>query len=235
MPNTARIPRTIDEFNRYMVNTDAYLLEGTPVTNGIRLGLLETEITQWSAFKTDWIALYVKYSDETNTRTKAIRDKLVKLMDDIVEYDLKNHILDRIAASPNVTIDDLEIFHIKKGALQKTARTTTNTGIHENVTVTLQPLGGGLISVKCYSITGQRAAIFEDADCVQYAYLIGDTPPVSSLDPGLIRDLSTKASFTLSLGSDQAKKMLYIYFRWYNTHHPDLAGPWSAMQNTVII
>jgi hypothetical protein len=221
--------------NNYLINTESYLLAGTPVLNWTRLGLLEDEMKQITAFRVAYNPLYIQYSDETNTRTKAIRANLQSLLDNILEYDRGNRILDRIAASPNVTIDDLKIFNIKKGLLQKSVHSTSVTPINENVTVTMQPLGGGLVLLKCYTVSGQYAHIFSDADCVQYAYTTGDTPPASVMETGLAFGLSSRASFNLSLGADQAGKKLFIYFRWYNTRHPELAGPWSALQNTVII
>jgi len=229
------MPRTFEGMNNYLTKTETHLLSGDPVINWTRMGLLQTEMTKWSFFRTSYAALYIQYSDETNTRTRAIRDNLQNLLDQVIEFDRVNRILDRIASSPNVTIDDLMIFNIKQGPLQKSGKTIKVTPINENVTVTLQPIGGGIVAVKCYSITGQRAHIFTDADCVQFAYLLGDTPPTSVMVPGLVFGLSSRASFNLNLGAEQARNNLYIYFRWYNTRHPEQAGPWSALQNTVII
>lgn len=235
MSNTTRMPRSFEGMNNYLLKTESHLLSGDPVTNWSRLGLQESEMTKWSEFRTNYSVLYVQYSDQTNTRTRAIRDKLQNVLDQVVEYDQVNRILDRISSSPNVGIDDLKIFNIKQNPLQKAARSVKVTPINENVTVTLQPLGGGMVTVKCYSITGQRAHIISDADCVQYAYLTGDTAPASIVAPGLIFGLSSRASFNLNLGAEQARNNLYIYFRWFNTRHPEQAGPWSALQNTVII
>jgi len=49
------------------------------------------------------------------------------------------------------------------------------------------------------------------------------------------RDISTKASFVLALSSASSTQSLFIYFRWYNTKHPELAGPWSALMTTMIL
>ena len=153
----------------------------------------------------------------------------------MASFDQDNHILDRIAASPNVTIVDMETFNIKKGSLQKTTKSVSSTPISEPVTVTIQPIGGGSLTVKCYSTTGQRASIYDGADSVQYLYLVGDTAPASAEADGLTKEVSTKASFTLALGSGSSAKNLYIFFRWYNTKHPELAGPWSSLQTTLIL
>jgi hypothetical protein len=230
-----RISRSIDEFDKYIGKTSSYLSAGTPTTNAERLGVLPAEVTQWQAFETEWNPLHLKYNDKTNSRTVAIRNNLLSIIDRTVNFDQTNHILDRIAASPNVTIDDLGIFNINGGVLPKTTRSVPTTPINEPVTVTIQPIGGGSVTIKCYSSTGQRAAIYDNADCVQYLYQVGDTAPTSADSEGLSKDLSTKASFTLALGSSSSAKNLYIYFRWFNTKHPELAGPWSSLQTTLIL
>jgi len=230
-----RISRSIDEFGKYIVKTNTYIAAGTPETNGERLGLLPTEKTQWKAFETKWNPLFVLYNDITNSRTRAIRNNLVQIIDDVIAYDQENHILDRIAASPNVTIDDLGIFNIYGGVMPKTTRTVPTTPIKEPVTVIFQALGGSSINIKCYSTTSARASIYTDADSVQYLFLVGTTPPTVPDEDVLKIGISTKASFVMTLSPDSAGKFLYIYFRWYNTKHPELSGPWSGLQTNMIM
>ena len=235
MTDQSRIPRGIDNFNPYLITTVTYFQEGMPTNNATRLGISVEEVTQWKNYLTEWSPLYLLYSDKKNSRTTAVIDQLYDIIDRVILFDQTNHILDRIAVSLNVTIVDLETFNIKKGALQKSSRTIPQKPISEQVTVTLQPIGGGSVNIKCYSTTGARPAIYEDADCVQYVYQVGNTPPVSALAPGMTKDLSTKGAFSLALGADNAGKTLYIFFRWFNTKHPELAGPWSGLQTTWLL
>jgi hypothetical protein len=235
MPTGTRIPRGINEFNPYIGNTSDYLTTGLPITNAVRLGITEVEASQWQAFNTEWAPLYIKYSDKKNSRTTAIKDQLLLIIDKVANFDRTYHILDRIASSVNVSIADMETFNIKKGVLQKTTRTLSSTSMNELVTVTIQPIGGGSANIKCYTTTAQRAGIYDDADCVQYLFCTGDTAPESAESAGLTKDLSTKATFTLALGAGAAGKKLFIFFRWYNTKHPELAGPWSGLQTTLLL
>ncbi len=235
MSEQTRIPRGIVLFNGYITTTRVYFEAGSPTTNASRLGILETEVAQWKAFEDEWTPLYTLYVDKKASRTTSIKDRLLAIINKTLDFNQTNHILDRISVSLNVTIVDLETFHIKKGVLQKSIRTIPQTPINEPVTVTLLLLGGGSLAIKCYSTTGQRASIYENADCVQYIYLVGDVPPVSADVIGLTKDISRRASFTLALGSGSSGKYLYIYFRWYNTKHPELAGPWSSLQTTLIL
>lgn len=233
MSNASRIPRGIDDFNSYIIHTSVYLTDGTP-TNAERLGFLPSETKQWTDIHNEWIPLYAKYSDKKNSRTMSVTDQLYVLIKKCIDLDQSCHLLDRIAASPNVTVTDLELFDIKRGTLQSN-RSKPSSSITEPVSAILQPLGGGSMNVKCYSTSGQRAGIFDEGDSVQFIYLVGTVPPESADAAGLSKDLSTKGIFTLSLGSASSGKYLYIYFRWYNTKHPSLAGPWSNLQTILIL
>ena len=235
MTTGTRIPRGIDKFNGYISVTSAYLAEGVPTTNAERLGISETDVSKWTAFKTQWEPLYLKYSDKKNSRTVAVKDELYNIINETVLFDQTYYLLDRIVTSPNVTIADLETFNIRKGALEKKTRTTPQTPISGPVSPTLIPIGGGTLTVKCYSSTGQRASIFKGADCVQYLYTTGDTPPASADDELLKMGLSTRAIFNLALGTANSGKKVFLYFRWYNTKYPDLAGPWSSLQTILVL
>jgi len=235
MSDRSRMPRGIGDFNPYLNNTCNYLKEGTPTTNAVRLGLLDSDTTYWNGLLTKWNELYPQYTDKVYLRTTDIRNQLLNLINEAVDFDQRNNFLNRIASSPNVNVTDLGIFNIRKGIFQKTSRSIPQRPIQEPVTVTLQQLGGGAFSVKCYSSTGLRPSIYGDANCVQCAYLIGDTAPVSPNAPGLTFNLSTKSTFVLSLDPGSQAKNLYIYFRWYNTKHPEIAGPWCNLQTFVII
>jgi len=234
MSDGSRIPRGIDGFNPYITSTSTYLKTGIP-TNAERLGITIQESGKWDGFMTAWAPLYLLYSDKKNSRTTAVIDQLQDIINQCVMLDQTDHILDRIAASANVTIVDMETFNIKKGMLQKTTRTVPTTPITEQVTVAIQPIGGGSVKIKCYSLSGQRSAIPDDADSVQYAYMVGTIPPASVKAEDMIHDLSTKATFTLPLGAENSAKYLYIYFRWYNTRHHDLNGPWSPLNSTLLL
>ncbi len=203
--------------------------------NAFRLGILPAEVTRWSAFVNKWNPLYLKYIDGKGSRTTAITDQLHSIIAGCVQFDQTNHLLDRIAASPVVTVSDMEIFNVKKGILLKTTHTRPQTALTEPLFAAIQPIGGGTVSIKCRGASGGRAAIFAGADAVQYSYHVGDTPPGTADAYGLQREISTKASIILTLGSACSEKHLYIYLRWYLIKHPNLAGPWSSVQTVLIL
>ena len=235
MAEGSRIPRNFELFNGYISTTGAYLEAGSPTTNASRLGITEQEVIKWKSFGMAWDPFYGMYMDKKSSRTTSIKDQLMEIIRQTVAFDKTNHILDRISVSLNVTIVDMETFNIKKGVLRKSTRTIPQTPISEPITVTIQPIGGGSVSIKCYSSTGQRASIFKNADSVQYLYLVETTPPASAEDAGLSTGISSKAIFMLSLGPASSTKFLYIFFHWYNVKHPDLSSPWSPLQTTLIL
>lgn len=234
MSNDCRIPSTIDAFNPYISTTGAYLIDGTP-TNATRLGIAETEVEKWIGFGDSWYPLFFKYSDKKVKRTTAIKDQLNDIIKNCHQFNQDNHLLDRIAASLNVNILDMETFNIKKGVLKKDTRTVSLSAINELVIAFVQPIGGGSFTIKCHDSRSTRAGIIAEADSVQYIYLVGKVPPESPLVAGLTKEISTKAAFTLPLGADKSGEQLFIYFRWYLTKYPNLAGPWCSLITSLIL
>lgn len=234
MADASRIPRQLGSLNAYLINTSTFLAQGTP-TNAVRLGILPAELTQWTAINTQWAPLYIKYSDKLNTRTKNVRDQLILLRGKLIELDKTVHFLDRIAASAAVTPVDLDIFNIKKKALNQSLRSNVNTAIIENVSPVLSAVGGGMIAVKCFTPDSKRASILKGADSVQYTYSIGETPPESPLADGLKLGISSKAGFTLAVGANNSAQYIHIYFRWYNIKRPENAGPWCVLQTLLLL
>lgn len=230
---TTSIPRTFGNFNTYIRNTNSYLEEGTP-KNSERLGVPAELVTGWNGILKKWITVYDKYSDRYNLRTQAVNDELRAIINDAQEFNNENHFLARIAISENATVTDLETFGIRNGTGPKQPRTSPQNPITTLVEATLKPIGGGSVMVKCYS-KGARASILDAADCVQYRFVVGTTAPTSAEDANLDKELSTKASFVLPTGAEKMGMHLFIYFRWHNTKHPDLSGPWSTLQSTIII
>ena len=234
MADSSRITRSLDVAYPFLTNIMAYLNAGTPTTNAVRVGWLATETTAFLALCTQFTQTYPKYADKKNSRTTAIKDTLHSILDKIRDMDRTYHLLDRIAASPNATIADFETFNIKTGPLKKNTKSFASTNLSETVSASITPLGGGSVAIKCRR-DGGKASIPEGADSVQYLYMVGTEPPKSADDIFLTKEISTKAIFTLSLGAGNSSKIVYMYFRWYNTRHPELPGPWSSLQMMLIL
>ena len=235
MGNTTRIPRTINRFDTYLENGVRYLQAGNPVTNASRLAIQEEEVTTLTGYYSEWSPLFLLYADKKNSRTTAVTEQLHLIINKTVDYDHQQHLLDRIASSPNVTVTDLDTFNIKGSLLAKTTRSKPSKAISELVLPDISQLGGGELTIKCRAGESNRAAILKSADCVEFRYRVDEQAPTSVKDEGLASSVSTKAIFTLSLGAENSGKVAYLYFRWYNTKYPNLAGPWSSLHTALIL
>lgn len=229
MSTNPRITRSPGPFNNYINHASPYLSEGTPVTNAARLGITEDEVTIVEEIKVSWNKLWDQYSDKKISRTRNITDQVYGKIDEMVDFDKSHHFLDRIASSMNATIEDMEVFNIRAGKMQRASVKNPIKSISDVVMPVLEQLGGAVVSIKCYSVESSRPCIHSMATCVQFAYRIGGTMPQSPNDEGMIYDSSTRSSINVSFGPENSGKQLFIYFRWYNSIHPNLAGPWSAV------
>nr|WP_319397603.1 hypothetical protein [uncultured Carboxylicivirga sp.] len=235
MPSKSRIPVSINEFNTYLIATDSYLTEGTPETNATRLGILAQEQEIWHSFLTEWNNFFSSYSNKRSERTMLVTEELHSVIKKTKLFDQTSHLLDRIASSPNVTLTDLTVFNIKSGDLAKSSRSKPVTPIDTQVVPMIQQIGGGSLSIKSKNNHDERTAILKEANCVQYRYIISDTPPESVHDEALKQGLSTRATFVLETGANNAGKRIYLYFRWYHTSYQALAGPWSRVYSVLIV
>ncbi|WP_320052941.1 hypothetical protein [uncultured Acetobacteroides sp.] len=229
------IPLSFDKFNTYLLNTISFLYDGTSTANYVRLGIPEAIVKGWKDIGTQWTPLYSKYSDKYNLRTQAVSDELRAMIESTRKYEEENHLIALVAISPKATVTDMETFNINGANGQKKNRTVPQSQITSLVNAILKPIGGGSISIKCYDANSKRASIKETANCVQYRYCIGNTAPASVEDAILDMDISTKSSFILQAGAENEGKRLHIYFRWYNTKHPEIASPWCPLQSAIIV
>lgn len=229
MADNSRIPRGIVSFNSYYVKICAYLQAGGTVTNATRLGITAAELTALLDFLKLWQPLFVKYEDKQNSRTQSVTTSLNDIITRVINYNTKYNLLDRIASSTAATVTDFATFSIKKNAVKKVSRTLTISAITASVNPSIVLVGVGVLKVKCKNNIDKGQHLVPSSNCVQYMYQIDGKAPVGADMLGLSMGISTRASFTLSFDSSNSHKLLYIYFRWHNTKHPELAGPWTNL------
>jgi hypothetical protein len=227
----SRIPRILSKFNQYINTVAAFLGAGTPTANGVRLGLSAAQITQAQTYQSQWHStnpatpgVYDLHTNP-NTRTKATTKSVQLLVKDFKIF--FNPLLQQMASSPAITPSDRLILNI---AAPNPSKTKPQVPIANTVYFEAKPLGGGSLRVTCRVATDtKRASKPPGADVVQLSYKIGDPAPSSAMDASTTKENSTHASFILQLGSGSAGQKLYVYARWMDTKHPNLAGPWSPV------
>ena len=233
--NGRRVPKTLSEFDQYLRRVVGFLLQGNP-SNGIRLLLTAAEIAQAQGFLTLWYTgnpanpgAYELHSNP-NTKTKNTRKAVIKIISDFSIF--FSPLLVRMSGCAAISPSDRLMLNI---AAPNPTRTRHRQGISDIVQFSIKPIGGGDVQFSGRtSQDSKRASKAEGADSVQICYKISDPAPVNTDDPTARTESVTHASFTLHLGTVSIGKKLYIYARWYNTKHPELAGPWSQLAQAMI-
>lgn len=231
MSDNSRIPRKIRDFDGYIRRTNNYFAVVILPSNGTRLGLIPTNVTDWDSKNTAWGELFGKWSDPL-TKTTDINRQVKTFMKNFRTF--AQPLLNIIAASPNAIDTDATTFNVV--LVRKKPSHPTN-AIQALCNAVSKQIGGSRVEFKCRTYTdSKRASLAEGSDGVEIAYIIGDKDtPVPDADSCPLNDLFTKATFTLSNGTINIGKILYIYFRWTNTKHPNLAGPWSDLEIIQIV
>jgi hypothetical protein len=62
----------------------------------------------------------------------------------------------------------------------------------------------------------------------------GAALPATPNDAGMTKTLFTKAKIIQQVGTENEGMILCEFLQWYIPKHPELAGPWSDLQTTII-
>ncbi len=232
---SGRVPNTLPEFDVYIKTSINFLTAGSP-NNGTRLGLSAAEITKAQSFLTLWYTgnpaspgAYELHGNP-NTKTKGTREQVVKIMKDFTVF--ISPLLTRMSASASVTRNDLLVLNI---APPNASRTRRREAISEQVYFTTQPLGGGDVRFSCRTNHDtKRASKAEGADSIQVAFKAGEPAPLTASDSSMKHENFTRSVFTIRAGQTVVGQKLYVFARWYNTKHPELAGPWSPLAQVTL-
>ena len=221
-----RIPTTLAKFFGYVANTNTYLQAPVVPSNSDRLTLSSDTVKKWNTFAGTSSDLQTSKADPLQ-KGPALNDKVKKLIKDFKTFAQPQ--LNIIASCTAATTDDALVFNV---VLVRKTPSHSHAPITGKCYIVYELLGGGKIKFKCRSISdARRASLIEGADAVEIVYITGDAnakvPTADEMGNGTS---FSKATFILSLGTLTTGKVLYIYFRWINTKHPETASPWSELQ-----
>jgi hypothetical protein len=236
------IPETIPLFNTWIRNTNARQLAiNTATTNPYWQDYTWT-LAQSNTYKTDWHDkwvndLFPKWSDPL-LKTKEVNQNVETFMKDFAQFVQNEKLVDKIKSSGIATNADALTWNF---VLVRSEPTVQTDPIDKDLFAEVVAGGRGAIEVEVRAEEDQsRPSIPTDAgaDSVQYAWKVFATKEETA-NPNLTpeemtRDISTKARFEFDAGFANQGKWLVIYFRWYNTKRPNLAGQWSAMTTLAI-
>jgi hypothetical protein len=235
------VPTTIPLFNDWIRNTNTRQLDTNPATANPYWQDYGWSLAQSTAYKTDWHDkwvndLFPKWSNPL-TKTKEVNQNVEKFMKDFNNMVQEEKLVIKIIASGIATNADSLTWNFVLERKEPTVRTDA---IEKEVFAEVEAGGRGVIecAVRANKDETRSSIPREDgADSVQYAWAVVDkeTDGIKDLnDSRLKRDISTKAIFEFDAGSVNQGKWIVLYFRWYNTKRPTIAGKWSPMIITVI-
>src|SRR3990172_7374017 len=133
----ARINRADGAFNAYINSTATYLAAVTGgTTNYARLGVTDAEYNLWIAYRNSWNTEYALWSNLAS-RTVAVTASKNEAKQTFIDF--AQPVLNKIAASVNITNADYAAFNIKNRDTVPTPRPAIATFPYPE----LVPLGGG--------------------------------------------------------------------------------------------
>ena len=227
--STTRIPYAIGDFNSYLKETDDYLQAVVVPTNGTRLSLTTTHVADWNAKRTAWDTLK-ELHDNPLTKTSDVNDRVRNFIKDF--HTFGNPLLNIVAASPNFTQTDANVFHI---AFQNGSGKGSSVQITDTCFADIKAIGGGDMQFRCHDEGSARASLNEHADIVEISYVIAEFPPAGPQMDGTTHKVFSRAGFVLNTGSDHAGKKMWVWVRWGNLHNQNLSGPWGLPQQAIIL
>jgi hypothetical protein len=196
---------------------------------------------QSDAFTDDWHDEWVNtlYPDYLNPDKNhaAVKKSMHKFIEDFDDWLHQELLITKIVACGKANDTDADIFNV---VLVRSAPTSRDTQIPAKCFAEVEGAGRGVMECWVRSKADQTrpsVPLDDGADSVQYAWAVVDkeTEAIKDLnDPRLVKVVNKHAHFQFDADSKNQGKWLVIYFRWYNTSHPELAGVWSTMVVTVI-
>ncbi len=240
MSNTI-IPREIEKFNTWIVNTNLRQLAVNGATSNPFWTDYGWTTAQSTAYTTDWRDEWVNnvfpaYSNPL-TSTSGVKSDTHQFIDDFVQFMETELLIEKIKSCGLANHDDELVWNMKLEADEKSVHTDK---ITPEVYAEITTLGRGMFDIHTKAEADMtRSSIPRDAgaDSVQFAYIIVDKPSDAPMDPNselLKKDISRKAHFEFDAGSANQSKWLVVYFRWFNTSFPKIAGNWGTMQIVAI-
>jgi hypothetical protein len=254
MSNHSNIPRSIKEFNVFLIQSCAYLVLGNP-TNAVRFNWTAANLTAWQNFLSQWTPLFNLYSNKKGGYTTDIKTELEGIIANVVLYANTNKLIALIKATITLNPSDCSTFNLpatlavpststhsiaKSKELDKTIITL------EGVYPKLLPELNGMLHIKAYAEKAQsgRPHKLKGFDLLEYSfgvfYLGTANLPTLATDTRLILGYSSKSNFilptvtvisnltALAAGALTPAKIIVIFFRWAKSKHPTLDGPWNG-------
>ncbi|HEX7413724.1 MAG TPA: hypothetical protein VF411_06715 [Bacteroidia bacterium] len=262
MPGKTNIPRDIKQMNKFIRNTYALLIAGTP-TGQVRYNWTNAYTAQWLAFLNLWTPLFTLY-DSKATYTTAIKDELLVIINNLILYAETNKLIQLVRATNPLTPTDciewnlpanlaLTVIHTHHAVIDAAAITDRSITKAEAVFVKLIPKAGNMVHIEAFTEIAESGRPHKEKgyDLFEYAYGVfySDTAnlPTSAADARLEKKHSSHASFIAQFAADTKNlhaitagapvpvKEVIMYGHWAKSKHPNEDAPWCGPFTTALL
>jgi hypothetical protein len=201
------------------------------IANKLAWGIADVKIDALTTLQTEFEPLYEKIQDKrlrTSSDVTAFNDCKKRLLTEWRAFHKEN-----VRGNRSISPADLSAL------VGKEYDTEPSPGkpITDRPITALRNLGGGDMAFGYKTTHDQtRYSIHPDATEVEYRLSVvepGDIPP-DDFENYAKQASSTRAKFTVKLGSKNIGKRLYVVSRWVNKHRPIQEGPWTTPTSEVI-
>ena len=257
------IPRDIKHFNKWLRDTYAILIAGSP-TGATRYNWTPAFTTQWLAFLNLWTPEFALYDNKATYQT-TIKDGLLVIIENLITYAETNKLIQLVRATAVLTPADCITWnlpiklsvnvtathHLVEEAASSANEKSATTG--EFVFVKLIPKAGNSVHVEAFTEIAESGRPHKEKgfDLFEYAYGVfySDTAnlPTSAADPRLEKKHSSHASFlaqfagdainlhTLAAGAPVPVKTVIMFGHWAKSKHPTDDAPWCGPFSTPLL
>jgi len=229
MADGGQIPTVLAEFNTFANRVIPYMADAA---NQDRLGVSDANKLAMNAQLGDpastdtWISLWALTSSET-TATKplrASRDDLMKQMTTLIRS-----VYDDIIESA-LTNDDRTTLLIPK----RDTTPSDRPAITDRPNLKIIVMGGASFTIENRVVGDEtRPSMHPDADFIELAYIIQETPPANVSETNKMKVLS-KAKEVLTLDPSTAGQKIHCYTRWVNKTDDAKSSPYTRLHTAVI-
>lgn len=230
MSNTGYIiPRDIHGETAYIHATDDYIRVIVIPNNGTRLGMSSDEKDDWHILRGERDLINTDLESPLTRTTKREQD----LHDNGIDFiDFATPIINRMKVILTATSTDAAVFRFTIGRADPSHHTVA---IEAGALGHSHGLGGGKMKIPCHLLGSTPHIPFElGADAVEIAYVTGDRVPTGPED-NTTKFISKKSRVIVSVDPSLRGKKFSYYKRWINTSFPALNGPWSSLEDDLIL
>jgi|GEM_PF-6328150 hypothetical protein len=253
MATTPNLEGTLEEFSGKITTVVNCLNDNETILNITSTNLADLNILYTNPGVTipqselGWMELWMLHNDD-NTKTKTVnglvqsrRIQLKKAVSSICNDIPQSALTENHRSALN-------------WPLSKSTKTKHNVGTKNQVSFSSVGLGGGDVRTKCFpsgaavnnplathsKTKGKRRRnkpYKEEGYEIRRSYILikpNSQLPTEPNATGMTMEIITKADSVKHYGTGNAGMLLCEFMQWYNPKHPELAGPWSALQTLLI-